>query len=82
MINSFFLKNFNFTNLIKEIPTEGDALLSYKKYVEELNKITKFFKEMDMKFEGEIDFIIKQVDGKDIIDILENRNKKYFFFWR
>ena len=69
-----FSQTFDLTNLIQEFLLEDSLLCN------ELNNIKKCFKEMNMKFEGEIDFIINQVDGKDIIDILENRNKKYFAF--
>ena len=72
--------DFNFFNINQEIPIENSKFKNQKKYIKEIQKISNFFSSLNMKLEGEDDFIIENVAKKDIHNILSDNNKKYFAF--
>ena len=73
-------KKFNFSKLNQMIPLTDKELDNFKNYLKDVKDILQFLKSLNMNLEGEIDFIIRNVDKKNIIGALNDESKKYFVF--
>ena len=73
-------KKFNFSKLNQMIPLTDKELDNFKNYLKDVKDVLQFLKSLNMNLEGEIDFIIRNVDKKNIIGALTDESKKYFVF--
>ena len=71
---------FNYTNLNQKLPLKGNDWTNFLRYSDEMNQVLNFLGGLGIKFEGQIDFIIPNIESRHISDVLTNEAKKYFVF--
>ena len=62
------------------MPLKGNDWTNFRKYSDEMNQVLNFLGGLGIKFEGQIDFIIPNIESRHISDVLTNESKKYFVF--
>ena len=75
-----FSQTYEFTKLNETLPLNNIPLQNFSKYISEVNDVTKFLKPLKIKLDGEIDFIIPNVNKNDITKILDDESKKRCVF--
>ena len=73
-------EKFDLMSLTNKLPLDENAFENLTEYLKEVNKAINFLKTMEMTLNGQIDFIIRNVELKDITDVLSNDSKKYYVF--
>ena len=75
-----FSQKYEFMNLNQNLPLDDIALKNFNKYTIEAKKVIKFLEPLKIKLDGEIDFIIPNVNKNDITKILDDESKKRCVF--